>query len=161
MSKENLYKCRPILAKQILKLACLEKDYCSFLENADFILEDLGENYLDNAPICLKNAYIKYDKMGLINDSIDGNIAGENINVNGINPSSVSVSNTNYNLYNTYMGILSKPYAICPSVNSEYILKKLYERNIRIFVNNLVITIEGTIGCAPFKANYRYSGFIN
>lgn len=148
-------KTNIILENKIDSYVCSEIERIEYLDGLDFIIEDMGYDYQNGDVICVENISYSYDNISLINNEINGQlnngVKNRIVNLLPINNVNSSFHHTEYK--GTIRNICCKDESNCCS--------KLIEKNLNFYIENLVISIEGNIGCLPFKANYTYNGPIS
>lgn len=145
----------PILANKILECINFSINREAVINNLVFELDDLGISYLDNAPVCVSSIIYSYDSIGVQNDSINSRYSCKEFNMNGQNPTIISDGAASYNLYEKYLGYTSLN---CCVSNQSINTQKFIEESLELIIDNLNVTVEGTIGGEPFIGHYNYTG---
>lgn len=139
----------PILARKIIGCIDYTLSNIDVVDNMVFQLQDLGITYPDGGVVCVDNIVYSYDSIGLTNNPINARLSCCN-NVNLFPTNAFTVGEQE--LYNEYLGETNLSYCGCIDQ------VKFIEQSLEFYINNLVITVQGTIGGQPFIGTYTYTG---
>lgn len=143
------YKLNKINENALINNELITKNYVDMINNMDFIIEDIGYIYDDKADICIEKYYYSYEYIEPSEDIIY------------LEGCYMPHINLKKNIFNEYEGSLRSRYIYTKDKHIEYLCKMLCQCELKLYIKNLIITIEGKIGCKPFKAHYKYSGIIS
>lgn len=141
----------PILTRRIIGCVEYTLSNVDIVNNMNFQLKDLGITYPAGGTVCIDNISYSYDYIGLTNNPISARISCSNISLLPADSYTITNGSQRVSLYNEYLGTANL--SCCDCIEKV----KFIEQSLEFYINNLVITAQGTIGGQPFIGTYTYT----